>query len=340
MERSSVWDNARALLIFCVVLGHATDPLAKSGVVAAVNVLIYLFHMPLFVFIAGYFSKKMRHPGADFPKQRCAGFLLLIVAIKLAKVLIQNALSSRHFSFQFFNNSDATWYLMALIFWTALAFVLGHVRPRVKPWVVLIVLFVCGVITGMDAQIGDTLGLSRILLNAPYFFAGLYFKPEWLETVRKTKYRIAAAAGLLILTCAVFRYTPFFAALRPLLTGRAAFAAIPAISAGWGFLYRVGNYLLSTAMGLAVLLCVPARRIPLWTEIGRRTLQIFFYQSIFMPIATVFRGLSLLFILLPLPLYFLLFAALTVVWAWKPLGVPVRILAHPRLPVLFREKKV
>lgn len=52
-NRSSYWDTVKAVLIFLVVLGHTGTALGDR-----VLSVIYAFHMPLFVFVSGYFSKK------------------------------------------------------------------------------------------------------------------------------------------------------------------------------------------------------------------------------------------------------------------------------------------
>ena len=51
--RSPYWDTLKGLLILLVILGHCGTALSE-GLLS----VIYSFHMPLFVFISGYFSKK------------------------------------------------------------------------------------------------------------------------------------------------------------------------------------------------------------------------------------------------------------------------------------------
>lgn len=52
-SRSPYWDTLKGLLILLVILGHCGTALS-DGLLS----VIYSFHMPLFVFISGYFSKK------------------------------------------------------------------------------------------------------------------------------------------------------------------------------------------------------------------------------------------------------------------------------------------
>ena len=57
-ERDYFFDNLKAVLIFLVVLGHFLLPIHGESVLVVVKRLIYVFHMPLFVFVSGYRSEE------------------------------------------------------------------------------------------------------------------------------------------------------------------------------------------------------------------------------------------------------------------------------------------
>ena len=52
-QRNPYWDTLKAMLIVLVVLGHTGTAMGNKWLS-----VIYAFHMPLFIFISGYFSKK------------------------------------------------------------------------------------------------------------------------------------------------------------------------------------------------------------------------------------------------------------------------------------------
>ena len=62
-ERDYFFDNLKAVLIFLVVLGHFLLPIHGDNPLVVVKRLIYIFHMPLFVFVSGYFAKKIYKNG-------------------------------------------------------------------------------------------------------------------------------------------------------------------------------------------------------------------------------------------------------------------------------------
>lgn len=62
--RDSQMDNIKAILLFLVALGHTLDVYKDVwNVNMYLMKYIYLFHMPLFAFITGYFTKNTERQG-------------------------------------------------------------------------------------------------------------------------------------------------------------------------------------------------------------------------------------------------------------------------------------
>ena len=58
-SRKWFWDNVKFIMILLVVVGHITEKMVYSGCmdIASINLFIYSFHMPMFIFIFGIFFK-------------------------------------------------------------------------------------------------------------------------------------------------------------------------------------------------------------------------------------------------------------------------------------------
>ena len=57
--RDNYFDNLRGFLIICVIVGNSLEYISPSSVNPHYLILfLYMFHMPLFTFISGYFVKK------------------------------------------------------------------------------------------------------------------------------------------------------------------------------------------------------------------------------------------------------------------------------------------
>ena len=110
-KRVFVFDNLKLLGIFCVILGHL---LARINVSYAspIYVIIYLFHMPLFVYISGYFAK------FNFKKDvyRILVPFLIIQLSRTAYMCLFES-SSYNFFFLFLKPRWALWYLLSLFIW-------------------------------------------------------------------------------------------------------------------------------------------------------------------------------------------------------------------------------
>ena len=53
-------DNIKVVLIFLVVFGHLIERyIDTSDTLMAIYMFIYIFHMPLFIYISGYLSKNV-----------------------------------------------------------------------------------------------------------------------------------------------------------------------------------------------------------------------------------------------------------------------------------------
>ena len=165
-ERDYFFDNVKAVLIFLVVLGHFLLPIHEEGILVLIKRLIYVFHMPLFVFVSGYFSKRIYKDGRfNFKK-----ILYLIKAYIVFVIAIQAvyAISGfRSFSeIDFFSQSGAPWYLFAMIVWYLM---IPFVR-NLKPVPVIAVNIVLALVAGYFKNVGDFLCLSRILVFGLFFF--------------------------------------------------------------------------------------------------------------------------------------------------------------------------
>lgn len=56
MEREYQYDNMKFILILLVVFGHLLEYI-RGDISENIYRIIYTFHMPVFVFISGYFAK-------------------------------------------------------------------------------------------------------------------------------------------------------------------------------------------------------------------------------------------------------------------------------------------
>lgn len=199
-ERDYFFDNIKAVLIFLVVLGHFLLPIHEEGnVLVLIKRLIYVFHMPLFVFVSGYFSKRIYKDGKyNFEKilYLIKAYILFVVAIQ-AVYAISGFRSFREINF--FSQSGAPWYLFAMIAW----YLMIPLIRNVKPLPVITVNIVLALAAGFFKNVGDFLCLSRILVFGPFFFLGYYMEQPVLEKALHPAYKKNVTAAALFICAGI-----------------------------------------------------------------------------------------------------------------------------------------
>lgn len=119
MNRLYKFDNAKFFLIFSVVLCHFLNAwVDEIHSFKIIIFIIYTFHMPAFIFIAGMFSKRNK----SLNSTKCFGYLLLGSLIILEKSIPKIL---RGGSFSFLNGNG--WYLLVLAAFMIVTYFLRNV---------------------------------------------------------------------------------------------------------------------------------------------------------------------------------------------------------------------
>lgn len=207
-QRDADYCNLKFVLIFLVVYGHLIEGrLEESAFLTQMYCLIYTVHMPLFLFLSGFFMK-----GEARCRQQMKQMLLYYIVLQGA-IVLWAALFSRG-EYSVFVPVWHLWYLlslgcMAAAGWLWYRFVRRF--PKADKWAVKIgvllfaVFFAC--MAGDMPFIGRFLSLSRTIVFLPYFLGGLFCP----DHVSWREYRFAGIAALVwfgLLYCAVGRYIP------------------------------------------------------------------------------------------------------------------------------------
>ncbi len=86
IKRDYQFDNIKCIMMILVVLGHALTHLYAKGLgtfpTKYLYSAIYAFHMPMFIFIAGYFSKRTTDYGT-YAKKVITGSLIPFIVFNI-----------------------------------------------------------------------------------------------------------------------------------------------------------------------------------------------------------------------------------------------------------------
>jgi len=164
-RRVPFWDNARWVAITLVVIGHAILKLiAHSDAAYTTYLFIYLFHVPVFVTVAGYFAKS-GPPGYRQLKRLLTDIVFPYVIFETVWSLINWGVSGT-LSLDYTTASWTLWFLIALGVWrVALPYL---VMLRYPMAFALLISVAAGYLDNVDS----TLALDRIAGLLPFFVFG------------------------------------------------------------------------------------------------------------------------------------------------------------------------
>lgn len=177
-------DNVKALLLFLVAFGHTLDVYKGSGGVELyIMKYIYLFHMPLFAFITGYFTKNFER-ARETAVEKCLMPYLIFqgLYVIMANVMIHIGLAS--FNSDVFNSSilipsSAFYYLLAVFFWKIFAKDIMRVK---YPLLLSVFLGVIISLTKMDVF---HVGYGAVFSLLPFFVLGVICDSECISKIRR-----------------------------------------------------------------------------------------------------------------------------------------------------------
>lgn len=272
-ERVALWDNVKLLLMITVVVGHLIDnDISNSHLFRSGFIFIYSFHMPLFIFVSGLFHKNKNI------KEKAVSYFSIYFVLKICFFVLK-MITHQKLKFELFSESGLPWFLFA----TAVYIIITYLLRDFDKKYILVLSVILGLFCGYDKNIGDFLALSRIIVFYPFYLLGTMVSKEKIESLAK-KLPVKALAGAVILAwgSVCFFLTDKVYLLRPLLTGRNPFNAR---FIDYGFLYRAGVYAVAVVIGLCFILITPTVKIGKITNIGQKTLQIYFWHKLIVDFA-------------------------------------------------------
>lgn len=179
-------DGLKFILIALVIFGHCKHftpydrTLLSTKLVSYAIHSVYLFHMPLFIMVSGYFSKKSE-------KDRFVWSLLKLLKVFLLFHLLWigiDALRGESLSIaKFICPSFTLWYLLSLAYWRC--FLQCIPDKYDNPRIVLPLSAFLSLIGGL-IPLTNEFSIPRTLTFMPIFFLGYYTRKfNWMEVGKK-----------------------------------------------------------------------------------------------------------------------------------------------------------
>ena len=264
------FDNAKFLLIFFVILGHCLARLGDGRLCASIDASVYFFHMPLFVFISGYFTRLDNT--AIFGKDVLRifeTFLVFSVIHTVLAVLVWNQPLTLSFLLE---PRWSLWYLLSLCVWRIVA---RSMKQMITKPLFLLASFILGVMFGF-VPVDETLSIQRTFSLFPFFVAGCCSKStNFFSLINRIPLWLGVAVLCMIPVITYSIDFPF----KKILEGKYSYYRFD-YPLWLSFLYRILFYCGSMIASICLLRVIPKKEIPWISEQGADSLYYYLYHTL------------------------------------------------------------
>ncbi|BDZ79026.1 acyltransferase family protein [Claveliimonas bilis] len=264
-ERNYLMDNIKALLLFLVALGHTLDVYkANGGLELYLMKYLYLFHMPMFAFITGYFTKNL-DKARNTAVERCLVPYLIFQGIYVIMATLMIRIGLANFNSASFNSSiivpsSAFYYLLAVFFWKL--FAKDIMRTRVP----MILSILMGLVISITKMEEFHIGYGAVFSLLPFFVLGILCSSDIVEKIRKIPKVIAIFALVIGIWPAVM--LPYGIHSVRMTYEAAGFNDLQ------GVLYRILFYVIAIVLGTAII-CLMSSQKTFFSHVGRASILVY-----------------------------------------------------------------
>ncbi len=279
-NRNYLLDNLKGFLILLVVLGHSIELFLNNSIVfKTIYIFIYLFHMPFFVFISGYFSK-------DVEKCRNYAFKTFLVPYIIFNTLwyIVASIATKSLSMSVLSPGWALWYLLSMFFWRL------FLKDLIKVKHVIILSIFIGLGIGLLREFNAYLSISRTLVFLPFFLLGYYTTENHIRKIRKIPKFFSIMGIILLLIISIFLSNIDLFPVQ-FLYGNAAYDSFN-ITKPFGVLYRFSLYILSCAF-IVFLINLMTSKKNIFSKIGQHTFPVYIFHTYLVALSFILNPFKL-----------------------------------------------
>ncbi len=263
--RSFKYDNLKALLIFLVVFGHFLTPISTTDFWAKIfYMLIFVFHMPAFLYIVGKFAK----PNI----KKIIIFLILYLVFQVIYTPFLQRFDDPSLTWSITTPQWGLWYLITLITYYALSFVLPSTLSNKEKNIWIMVSFIIAIIAGFIPYIGEPFSLSRSLVFLPFFLMGRWSDNNEDDKNKRNKSLLYGMSGTLLALIYMFGSEGNRGAL---------YQKADYITVNSTWYWRALALIIAVLLIKFLLNSIPNKQIPIITYIGQNTLIIFLFHGFF-----------------------------------------------------------
>lgn len=273
-QRDYLFDNYKAFLIILVVVGHFIEVASETNTLLyALKWTIFSFHMPAFVFISGYFSKK-RKTIYELVQQ----LLVPYVVFEIFYYVLYTVFLGKTTKIALLYPKFSLWYLLAMFMWRALTPYFKRIPGYL--WIA----FLIGLAVGASGLDDNYLTLPRMFTFYPFFLLGENLQRERVDVWRVRINRKIAFLWFLLVNGFIMWIAMKSRLSVKIFYGRYDYEYLN-LTDLQGIVVRILCYLASLAMIFIVAIMIPGAKNSL-SPLGQKTMSVYLFHGL---IFAVFR---------------------------------------------------
>lgn len=265
VKRDYLFDNLKVLLIFLVVFAHISENyINKDLYLKNLYIIIYIFHMPLFVFISGYFSKNVTNCREKSIKHLLIPFVFFNTIYYLYSYFIVGKTN-----FNVFEPGWTLWYLLSLFFWR---FFLKDIIKLKRTIFILGTSLILGLLVGIIETNTYFLSFSRTFAFLPFFLLGYYANSNLIKKIKKIP-PIVSSIGITLIGSGICILIKYFSLKYAILYLSTSYASL-GLTIVQGVVIRIMFYASSALMCIFVINLIPISEYKI-SKLGEKTIVIY-----------------------------------------------------------------
>ncbi len=269
-------DNIKAVLIFLVVLGHFLEQISGEHILFILK-MIYVFHMPAFLFISGYFAKYS-------VKKTLYRLIFPYIFFQSMYIMFDNCVIHE------FNWGAIQFTIPYIVMWYLLSDAVYHMLiPAIKTdnekraYKILAISIFISLWVGYEYTIGEYLSLSRTAVFSPFFIGG-YYTANVFD--KKARYLMIRYKCILMLFCIVCIFLSGYWILKNDISMNNFYCMYSYYVDGCNITNRFIMLVTAFAWLLLLFRIIPDKNLSFITAIGQRTMPIYLLHILFQRIST------------------------------------------------------
>lgn len=271
MIRDNFWDSLKFLLIFLVVYGHMIETYSFEGSFnQAMYNFIYVFHMPLFIFISGRFSHVKDRVKYRKSLVRLLETYFVFQMIRCMKPLVYDP--SLSFNLNLFLPKGTMWYLACLLIYRMFIYIMPSQILERYSLLIIMLGFSFGIAWGFIPISAS----QRTVAFFPFFMMGYYsVNIDWKRFCSIISPSFAIVTVLLFFSLLFFLFNYSIDCF--VYMDRSYYQPSISYSSIYLFVARCTLYLLATTMSVLIMRLVLLRGV--FPQLGSKTLFIYMYHT-------------------------------------------------------------